>query len=141
MDVLSNTIHVPIWYDDKRIYVGTADIPIGRWTVILTLVPIFDAWSGDKDPDQPDLVILGADFSEPVNVMEDGSTALLAGLNLYKTDRDKDGRRLTLKFHNTLPPEGRPVMARYTVSVGGYRDDEERRFDPVMVGQPDPIYP
>ena len=140
MDVLNRTIYVPIWYDDKAIYVGTGDIPMGRWTVVLSLTPKIDAWLG-SGLEALDLRIVQAVFSAPINQVVEDSQSLVGGLNLYPPELDKDQKRLVLKFDNRISPEGPPILARYTIEIEGYPERGVRRFDPVMVGQPDPIYP
>jgi len=139
MDVLKRTIHVPVWYDEKRIYVPTADIPFGRWTVLLSLVPIRDAWT-EIEPLRAEPSFVEADFPAPVHVMDESGEAILGGLSLFSSKVEKSGRQLTLKFENRLHPTGSPVAAQYSLVVDGLKDGKTS-FDPVMIAQPDPIYP
>jgi hypothetical protein len=155
MDVVSRTLAAPIWYDNLRIYVPTVDIPQGEWTVLLTLTPILGGPSSDLSITALSPKVTGVDFAgSPVNLVVDHGGILENTLNLLHWSIDFAGKRLVLRFYNTvhsLEKGGQPLPAQYEIRIGGLLSsathgvkscsDGSKSFDPVIVAQPDPIYP
>lgn len=136
MNVVKQTISIPVWFDTKRIYVASVDIPRGEWVLLLNLMPIENA-----------LLVLEEHSHRIVELTLEADPKKLE----IKASRQYGIYGWQIFFHNRLKDDDAPYPVQYTLYVSGFPkykgkkkghpDPTRRRFDPVVIAQPDPIYP
>lgn len=136
MNVVKRAISIPVWFDTKRIYVPSADIPRGEWVLLLTLMPIENS-----------LLVLTENSHriEEVKIETDKTKLEI------KASRQYGIYGWQIFFHNRLKGGDPPYPVQYNLGVSGfpkYKGKKKnpihpawRDFDPVVIAQPDPIYP
>lgn len=135
MDYVGKTITNPVWINVNKIYVASVDIPRGTWALILNLTPIENHELVLTDTYVIGSVTLWDQKSQ--DVLKCTTSRVIAG-----------GRGWQLIVENNLPARSTtPVPFRYTINVAGPKQAGSSRktpihsYDPVVIAQPDPIYP
>lgn len=147
MEYVGKTLVAPIWINNGKIYVATVDIPRGDWTLVLHLTDI-----------QNSLLVLDNGYRiSSVELWPQCEDDLLT----WTASRSaNDGMSWQIFFSNKLPGDSKtPVAYSYTINIApivksAHRCDHHRHhpphwrgdggiltYDPVVVAQPDPIYP
>lgn len=164
MNYVGNTISIPIWYDQERIYVPSVDIPQKTWNLIWTLTPIVPtifvgkrkkAIGGPDDAHNIESIT----FNVPA-AAKDSFRVRVQGMQAHN-------QSWLATFENNLETEHQPVAIGYSICISGFpchsaieaqvpkhkgsgKKETIRRvlaigntriFDPVVIAQPDPIYP
>lgn len=145
MDQVSKTITVPVWigkdkFDKEAIYVPSVDVPQGKWAIVLRLTPITN-----------DILVFTGGY-KIVNVAIKPPNELIE----IETKEILEGQGYQIFVTNNLPSylkdERRqpPVPFSYDIDVqpiGTFGKTKKKvelsllHFDPVVIAQPDPIYP
>lgn len=161
MNYVGNTIAIPIWYDHERIYVPSVDIPQGTWNLLWNLTPIVPTViAGAREhfaspDDAHDIESIGH-FQIP-EAAKDRFFVRVQGMQAHQ-------QGWLAIFENTLEKGDQPLPVQYSICISGFpclHGEEGKRqpkkgkkslrkvlavggsriFDPVVIAQPDPIYP
>ena len=150
MDYVGKTLVAPVWINRGKIYVATVDIPRGQWTLVLHLTDI-----------QNSVLELDNGYKiASVDLWPQKSDDILTWTASRSTT---GGMGWQIFFTNNLPAESKtPVAYSYTINIlpidksvqvpschhQHHRHHSHRHggagllsYDPVVVAQPDPIYP